>query len=576
MRSTTLANFCATLLLVALSFQNVQSQLPNIVYTSPVISGLSAPVDIVNAADGTGRLFVVERGGAIQIYSSAYSFIGTLITVSGISFFGGFDERGLLSVAFHPDYETNRFFYVYYTTLVAGVNYVNLARFQTRADNPNLADDTSRKVMLTIQKNYNNHNGGRLLFGQDGYLYLSTGDGGSGNDPDNNAQNGNSLLGKIIRLNVNTGATAYDPPYYTIPADNPYTTDPLVRDEVYAMGLRNPYRWSFDRLTGDMWIGDVGQAAYEEINYRAAGPLAPLNFGWRCFEGVNPNTAFPGCVPYGTHTPPIYEYPNPAGTGASVTGGHVYRGPDYGALQGVYIATDVYSGTIYKIKKNGAGWTINTQAKQPSDPSTIVAFGEAENGKMYAVALGGTVVEVTTNSTLPVRITNFNAVRRNGQVDISWRTTYEAGLKEFQLEYSLDGRNYQLVSSIAAVNNANGSTYLYKHALAAGSVVYYRLKVYNADGSFEFSPVLTIQLDKQLSGAVIPSLVKNNRLVFTLYEPYTMVRVISPGGTVLLSRNVEGMIGVNDITLPSLPAGTYIVQFTGKSKPFSGRIVVNQ
>lgn len=572
MRRNATLYLSATLLVTIFSFQTTRSQLPNIVYSPAVISSLSSPLDVVNAGDGTNRLFVVERSGAIKIYSAAYAFIGTLVTVADVYAPGGFDERGLLSVAFHPDYETNRFFYVYYNTVVSGVNYVNLARYQTRADNANIADDTSRKVMLTIQKNFNNHNGGRLLFGQDGYLYLSTGDGGSGNDPDNNAQNGNSLLGKMIRLNPNTSLTAYNAPYYTIPADNPYVTDPNVRDEVYAMGLRNPYRWSFDRLTGDMWIGDVGQAAREEIDFRAAGPPAPLNFGWRCFEGTIPNPAFGSCTIYGTHTPPIYDYPN-TGTGASVTGGHVYRGPDYGALQGVYIAADVFSGTHYKIKSNGmGGWTVATQ----SGPTNIVGFGEAENGKLYAASLSGSIFEITTNSTLPVRITNFTALRKNGEIEVSWRTAHESGLKEFQLEYSVDGRNYQPAATLAAANNANGAAYAHRHMLAVGGTVYYRIKVLNLDNSYEYSPVLTIQLDKPLTGANIPTLVKNNRLVFTVYEPYTMLRVVSPTGNVLLNRNITGMTGLNDITLPALPAGAYIVQLTGKGRPFSGRIVVNQ
>lgn len=568
----------ATLFISVVSLQITRAQLPNVTYSAPVISGLSSPLDIVNAADGTNRLFVVERGGAIKIYNAAYASLGTLVTVTGIIAPGGFDERGLLSVAFHPDYETNRFFYVYYNTLVSGVNYVNLARYQTRADNPNLADDSSRKVMLTIQKNYTNHNGGRILFGQDGYLYLSTGDGGSGNDPDQNAQNGNSLLGKMLRLNPNVGATAYVSPYYTIPADNPYVSDGAVRDEIYALGLRNPYRWSFDRLTGDMWIGDVGQAAREEINFRAAGAPAPLNFGWRCFEGTLPTPGIGACTVYGTHTPPIYDYPNP-GTGASVTGGHVYRGPDYGALQGVYIAADVYSGRIYKIRSNGAGgWTVD--ASQTST-TNIVGFGEAENGRLYAATLGtsagtGTILQVTTTSMLPVRITNFNAVPRNGQVEVSWKTTYESGLKEFQLEYSTDGRSYQPVTTLAAVNSSNGAAYAYKHSPVLRGTVYYRLKVFNADNSFELSPVLTLQLDKPLTGASIPSLVRNNRLVFTLYEPYNTLRIISPSGGVLLSRNITGMSGVNDIGLPALPAGTYIVQLTGNERPFNTRIVVNQ
>src|SRR5688572_14455673 len=355
-RNATPQNHAAFLLLTLLfSFQIGHAQ-PNVQYT-PVITGLNQPIDIVNAGDGTNRLFVVQKEGLIRVYSAAFAPLGNLVTVAGISSGG---ERGLLSLAFHPNYETNRFFYVYYTTTTGSspntTTFINIARYQTRADNPNLADDTSRKVLLSIAKptgdNFTNHNGGRLQFGNDGMLYFATGDGGSGGDPFNNAQNGNSLLGKMIRLNVVvTGDEAYVAPYYTIPADNPYTDDPAVRDEIFAMGLRNPFRWGFDRLTYDMWIGDVGQDNREEIDFLPAGIPPSANFGWRCYEGDEPFNVI-GCLPQPSYIAPVYDYPNPSPGAAAVTGGHVYRGAAYPAMYGYYFATDFYSGTLYKILPN--------------------------------------------------------------------------------------------------------------------------------------------------------------------------------------------------------------------------------
>jgi glucose/arabinose dehydrogenase len=555
--------------------QTVKAQ-PNLQYQPVISSGLSSPIDIVNAADGTNRLFVVQQGGTIRVYDQAFNYQGNLVTVSGISFVGGGDERGLLSMAFHPDYETNRFFYVYYTTTDGSdVTYINVARYQTRADNPNLADDSSRKVLISIPKpvNFTNHNGGRLQFGPDGMLYFATGDGGSGGDPLNNAQNGNSFLGKMIRLQVNTGSTAYVAPYYTIPADNPYVTNGAVRDEIFAMGLRNPFRWSFDRLTGDMWIGDVGQGAREEINFRAAGPPSPANYGWRCYEGNLPfNTG--GCADQSTYVFPVFDYPNPAGP-AAVTGGHVYRGSEYPTMYGIYIAADVYSATNYLIRPNGSGgWSVTSQTA--GLPGNIVAFGEGEDASLYAVSIAGTVYEVITNTLVPIRLQNFYAIRRADHVEVAWKTAYEADLQNFDVEFSSDGRNFQLASQVSATNSGNGSVYAVKHFSSLTGIAYYRLKIRSLNGTIEYSPIVTTASDKNLNGASIPGIVRNNRLLITLYEPFTSLRVMTPLGQTMFTRNIEGMAGMNEITLPSLPAGAYVVQLVGRDRQFSGRIVVTR
>ncbi|HYF29666.1 MAG TPA: PQQ-dependent sugar dehydrogenase [Chitinophagaceae bacterium] len=575
-KATPYLNYPVIILLTLVLSAGTGHAQPNLIYT-PVITGLNQPIDIVNAGDGTNRLFVVQKEGVIRIYSQAYAYIGDLVTVSGISSGG---ERGLLSLAFHPDYETNRFFYVYYTTTTGSspntTTFINIARYQTRASNPNIADDTSRKVLLSIAKptgdNFTNHNGGRLQFGSDGMLYFATGDGGSGGDPFNNAQNGNSLLGKMIRLRVNTGDSAYIAPYYTIPTDNPYTDDPSVRDEIFALGLRNPFRWSFDRLTYDMWIGDVGQDAREEINYLAAGIPPSANFGWRCYEGsVAYNTA--GCGPQNSYIAPVYDYPNPVPGAAAVTGGQVYRGSLYPALYGYYIAADFYSGNTYKIRPNGGGWWVSSQTLATG----IAAFGEAENGELYAVSLNaGSVSTVTTNTQLPLRLVNFNAIRKNNHIEVSWRTTYEIDLKNFQVEYSFDGRNYQLAQAVAASNSLNGSSYSVQHHIANTGVIYYRLRINNADGTAEYSPVVTTSWDKQLAGAFVPGIVRGNRLRLTIYEPFTSMRVLTPSGQTMFVRNITGMIGFNEILIPQLPQGTYIVQLVGNARQFSGRIVVSR
>jgi len=356
------------LLLVSfLSANNILAQ-PIITLTPVITSGLSEPIQLVNARDGSNRIFIVQKGGSILSYDASYNLLGTFLTIPNIATIG---EQGLLSMAFHPGYSANGFFYVYYDNANGDLE---LARYHISGD-PNVADASSKVILITIPHPTNiNHNGGELHFGNDGFLYLSTGDGGGSGDVANNAQNTAVLLGKILRLNVNTSSTA---PYYTIPASNPYN------NEIYDLGLRNPFRWSFDRQTQDMWIGDVGENSWEEIDFRAAGTPPGLNYGWRCYEG---NTAFntSGCGAISNYDFPIHTYDAQAAT-TSIIGGIVYRGASYPALQGCYLAADFYTGELYKVVSDGnGGWITSTQTLTPSG---ISDFGETENGEAYVVSL---------------------------------------------------------------------------------------------------------------------------------------------------------------------------------------------
>ncbi|PBQ33012.1 glucose dehydrogenase [Sphingobacteriaceae bacterium] len=357
------------------------AQAPTITLTPVITNGLTGPIAFVNAGDGTNRVFIVQKSGTILAYDASFTLLSTFLTVTNISSDG---ERGLLSMAFHPNYATNGFFYVYYTT--AG-GMLEIARYQVSAS-PNVADANSKKVIISIPHPGNtNHNGGELHFGNDGYLYLSTGDGGGAGDVSNNAQNTSVLLGKILRFAVNTASAA---PYYSVPAGNPYN------NEIYDIGLRNPYRWSFDRQTHDMWIGDVGQDSWEEINFRPAGAIPGQNYGWRCYEG---NAAFntTGCGPQSSYVAPAHTYStqNPA---ASITGGIVYRGSAFPALQGYYLSADFYSGAWYKIISDGAGgWTTTPQTLSPTG---MVHFGETESGEAYVVShTDNSVHRIGTNAT---------------------------------------------------------------------------------------------------------------------------------------------------------------------------------
>jgi glucose/arabinose dehydrogenase len=345
------------------------AQAPTISFDT-VITGLTQPMQVVNAGDGTGRIFIVQKGGAVRVYSKDYSFRRVFLTVTGISTIG---EQGLLSIAFHPNYESNGLLYAYYAN--AGGD-LELARYKVSA-NPDSADAGSRVILKTIPHPTNtNHNGGELHFGPEGHLYLSTGDGGGGGDVPNNAQNTSVLLGKILRFAVDTTNIS---PYYAVPADNPFG------NEVFAYGLRNPFRWSFDRLNYDMWIGDVGQDRFEEVDHRRYDSALGTNYGWRCYEGTAPYN-FSQCSQDSPFTPPVYTYPLPAVGSASITGGTVYRGELYPALYGYYLATDYTSGRFYKIKYDSAANSYDTST-QVTAPGGIVDFGETEEGELYAANL---------------------------------------------------------------------------------------------------------------------------------------------------------------------------------------------
>lgn len=358
--------------LFVLCINNVIAQ-PVLSLTPVITSGLSSPMQLLHAGDGTGRIFIVQKAGDIAVFDRSYNLTGTFLSVSNIATDG---ERGLLSMAFHPNYATNGLFYVYY---VNSAGDLELARYKVSAD-PDVADPASKVILKTIPHPTNtNHNGGELHFGIDGDLYLSTGDGGGTGDVPNNAQSPDVLLGKILRFAVNTSNTS---PYYSIPSDNPFG------NEIFAYGLRNPFRWSFDRVTHAMWIGDVGQDSYEEMNYRHKDSTLGANYGWRCYEGnATYNTA--GCTG-SNYIYPVYNYPTPNPAGA-VTGGTVYRGNTYVALRGYYIAADFYTGIFYKINYDTLTHTATTST-QTLSPANISDFGETEDGELYAVALSANSV----------------------------------------------------------------------------------------------------------------------------------------------------------------------------------------
>lgn len=362
----------------------------------PYISGLNSPVAVRNAGDGSGRLFIVEQAGIIRIWDGLALVPTPFLNITGIVESGG--EQGLLGLAFHPDYQNNGYFYVNYTYDPGpGLDRTRIARYSVSAGNPDVAD-TTETILMEIEQDFSNHNGGDIHFGPDGYLYIGMGDGGSGGDPNDRAQDRTLLLGKMLRIDVDgttrgviTGCGLEA--NYGIPADNPFVGDGNACDEIWAYGMRNPWRFSFDRSTGALFIGDVGQNAWEEIDLQPAASPGGENYGWRCYEGTHEYN-LTDCV--GPFVDPIIEYPHTGGR-CSVTGGFVYRGHRIGGFDGTYIYGEYCTGEIWFATPVG-GW--NSALFADTDIG-ISSFGEDEEGEIYVTGLfGGTVYRFESPSTI--------------------------------------------------------------------------------------------------------------------------------------------------------------------------------
>ena len=349
----------------------------------PLASGFSSPVDIANAGDNSGRLFIAEQPGNIRIIQNGTLLATPFLNIQTVVESGG--ERGLLGLAFHPQYASNGQFFVYFTAKPAAGTGIQtgdivIARFQRLATDANVADPASRVNILTIPhskgtQSFANHNGGSLRFGPDGFLYAGVGDGGSGGDPFGSGQDRSVLLGKIVRINVT------NVPTYTIPASNPFIGIVNVRPEIWAYGVRNPWRISFDRQTGDFYVADVGQDQHEEVNRQLASFVGGANYGWRIFEGLscyNSPASPPNCTtPPNDYVPPIFDYPH--SLGVSITGGYVYRGSSTPDLAGKYIFGDFsFSKLWFSPGDLGASFTQLTNLSQQ-----VSTFGEGENGELY-------------------------------------------------------------------------------------------------------------------------------------------------------------------------------------------------
>jgi len=350
----------------------------------PIISGLNQPVALTHAGDT--RLFITQQIGTIVIYDVTGLRSTPFLDIRSLVLAGG--ERGLLSVAFHPSYRDNGLFFVYYTNK-NGDN--SVVRYKVMASDPNRADPASATILLTISHpDFANHNGGQLQFGPDGFLYIGTGDGGSGGDPSNHAQDRTQLLGKILRIDVDHGSP------YSIPVSNPFYGLSSARNEIWAYGLRNPWRFTFDRATGDLWIGDVGQGAYEEVDLQPATSIGGENYGWRRMEGFHCYNPTTNCSDP-SFTMPILEYSH-AQNACSITGGYRYRGTQIPSLKGAYLYGDYCTGLISTATQTNGVWTSKTLF---ATTLNISSFGEDLSGELYVMDVAKGIVYRFISKSLP-------------------------------------------------------------------------------------------------------------------------------------------------------------------------------
>ena len=360
-----------------------------------VVSGLDGPVYVTQVGGDTARLFVVEKPGRIRVVRGGALVAAPFITIEGVSERNG--EMGLLGLAFHPDYSDNGRFYVYYSTLRDGTHISRISEYRVSSSNPDVADASSARVLFELEQPEDNHNGGNLQFGPDGYLYIALGDGGGSGDRHGaigNGQNLGTLLGKILRIDVDgTGAGSMSA--YGIPSGNAAVTGALP--EIWSYGLRNPWRFSFDPCTGDMYIGDVGQGEVEEVDFEPAG-VSGRNYGWRLMEGNDCYNPESGCNATTQNLVlPVATYDH--GVGRSITGGYVYRGPAIPNLRGTYLYADFETSRFFALRMANGGVAqqqvdITENLNPGQDVEGISSFGQDSAGEVYVVSFGGAVYRI--------------------------------------------------------------------------------------------------------------------------------------------------------------------------------------
>ena len=552
--------------------------------TRQIVAGVTNPTDIQNAADGSGRLFLVQQNGVVRIFRDGALLAQPFLDIRSKT--TGTGERGLLGLAFPPEFAQNQRFYVNYTDL-KGDTVIALYRVSA---NPDTADAASETVLLHIPQPFENHNGGQVKFGPDGYLYIGMGDGGSGGDPMGNGQNLGSLLGKMLRVDVES-----QPGSVKVPPTNPFVNRPGAKPEIWAYGLRNPWRFSFDRPTGNLWIADVGQENYEEIDFQPGASTGGENYGWNRTEGLH--CYVPGCSLTGI-TLPVAEYSH--SLGCSVTGGFVYRGNASPGLRSLYLYADYCSGRIWALERRGSVWVnqelLNTKL-------AIRTFGEDETGEIYLGVENGTIFRIEGSSAPrlhPAAVTNA-ASFITGLSPGSLATAFAAGVLDNQgiagaeripLPSSIQGVSITVdgvTAPVLSISNVNGQEQLNfqvpfeisKRAMA--SVVVTRGEASSAAVTipvFELQPaiyttdrtqaIVLHNVDFSLANASQPLVAGESAVVYA--AGLGTVTNQPANGSAALSSPLSATLTAVSMTLAGLPCE---VQFAGLAPGFVGVYQVN-
>jgi len=435
-------------------------QAPTPLTTVFIAGGLTSPVQVTAPPGDASRLFIVEQfTKSIRIVKNGSLLTAPFLFVPAPVMVGG--EQGLLGMAFHPDYANNGYFYVNYTIQPAGATVIE--RYQVSAANPDAADPNSKFLIMTLPQPFSNHNGGMLAFSPvDGYLYIGLGDGGSGFDPQGNGQNLNTKLGKMLRIDVNTPAGVP----YAVPPSNPFVGMPSVQPEIWAYGLRNPWRYSFDRFTGDLWIADVGQEDYEEVNFQSAASAGGQNYGWKCYEG---NAPLGSCSPSGV-TFPIYEYKHSVLPGCAIIGGYVYRGYQIADLRGSYFFSEWCKSKVYSFRYVSgavADFQDRTAQLQPAggqyNVGTVASFGEDAAGELYIVNyVAGELYQIVSASPSISGVASWGAGTPGctGVPEISANSSPIIGNPNFKIRFTGGASNaLGLLMGTDASNSAGGDPF---------------------------------------------------------------------------------------------------------------------
>jgi len=543
---------------------------PDLVFSQ--VTDVDNAVDITGAGDNSGRLFIVDQSGIIRIFDqNTNTLIGTnYLDITGQVLHGG--ERGLLGLTFHPNFESNGYFYVNYIHDLSGDT--RISRFTAASPTTNGPVNAGTElIILTIdQPGSTNHKAGDLSFGPDGYLYIAVGDGGGSGDTDNRAQNPADLLGKMLRIDVDNPDVGFN---YGIPPDNPFVGVPTYREEIWSVGVRNPWRFSFDRLTGDMYIADVGQGAWEEVNFEPAG-TGGRNYGWRCYEGNHTyNTA--GCLPASNYTFPVFEYDHSATGGRSITGGFVYRGTDVPSLYGWYVLTDYVSGNFWLLRYNGSAWVSDFQPDVPID--NITAFGEDDNGELYATRLSGPIYKVTATP-LPIELLTFKGTLKEGRVRLNWSTATERNGAHFEIERKTEGAGFERIGQVTAAGESTSEQqYSFEDLFAASGENVYRLKMVDRDQRFKYSPAVSIRMQESADWQLSPNPAtgKVSLLLDMAGEmPSLYLTITNAQGKEVMSLNERNPVlpYSKEFSVAHLPAGVYFCRLDVGARSEFRRLVI--